>query len=63
MYGCPAEMFEVGPRPGGMAWGSLANWAGNFLVGMSFPALRDVIGPHCFFIFAALTAALYAFQR
>ncbi|CAH2086068.1 unnamed protein product [Euphydryas editha] len=62
-YFIASEMFEVVPRPGGMAWGSLANWAGNFLVGMSFPALRDLIGPYCFLIFAALTAALYVFQR
>ncbi|RVE51232.1 hypothetical protein evm_004197 [Chilo suppressalis] len=61
-YFIASEMFEVGPRPGGMAWGSLANWGGNFLVGMCFPVMRDSIGPYSFLIFAALTAALFVYE-
>ena len=56
-------MFEVGPRPAGMAWGSLANWGGNFLVGMSFPSMRDCIGPYSFLVFSGVTAALFVFQK
>lgn len=62
-YFIASEVFEVGPRPGGMAWGSLCNWGGNFLVGMSFPTMRQAIGPYSFLIFAAITAALFVFQR
>ncbi|XP_073943577.1 solute carrier family 2, facilitated glucose transporter member 3-like isoform X2 [Choristoneura fumiferana] len=62
-YFIASEMFEVPPRPAGMAWGSLANWGGNFMVGMSFPVLRDAIGAYSFLVFAAVTAALFVFQR
>ncbi|KAJ8722423.1 hypothetical protein PYW07_003603 [Mythimna separata] len=62
-YFIASEIFEVGPRPAGMAWGSLANWGGNFLVGMSFPSMRESIGPYSFLIFSAVTAALFVFQK
>ncbi|XP_050345387.1 solute carrier family 2, facilitated glucose transporter member 1-like isoform X2 [Nymphalis io] len=62
-YFIASELFEVPPRAGGMAWGSLSNWAGNFLVGMSFPSLRDAAGAASFLVFSALTAALFCFQR
>ncbi|CAG5051163.1 unnamed protein product [Parnassius apollo] len=62
-YFIGSEMFEVGPRPAGMAWGSLANWGGNFLVGMCFPTMRRAIGSYSFFIFSAITAALFFFMR
>ncbi|CAH0721993.1 unnamed protein product, partial [Brenthis ino] len=62
-YFIASEMFEVSPRPAGMAWGSLANWAGNFLVGMCFPLLRDTIGPYSFLIFSVVTACLFCFQK
>lgn len=62
-YFIASEMFEVAPRPAGMAWGSLANWSGNFLVGMCFPTMREFIGPYSFIIFALITAALYVLQK
>ncbi|CAK1581515.1 unnamed protein product [Parnassius mnemosyne] len=62
-YFIGSEMFEVGPRPAGMAWGSLANWGGNFLVGMCFPTMRRAIGPYSFLVFSAITAALFLFIR
>ncbi|CAB3221412.1 unnamed protein product [Arctia plantaginis] len=62
-YFIASEIFEVGPRPAGMAWGSLANWGGNFLVGMSFPSMREAIGPYSFLIFSGVTAALFVFQK
>ncbi|XP_047527954.1 solute carrier family 2, facilitated glucose transporter member 2-like isoform X3 [Vanessa atalanta] len=62
-YFIASELFEVSSRAGGMAWGSLCNWGGNFLVGMSFPTLRDFVGAGSFLLFSALTAALFFFQR
>ncbi|KAJ0180758.1 hypothetical protein K1T71_004162 [Dendrolimus kikuchii] len=62
-YFIASEIFEVGPRPAGMAWGSLANWGGNFLVGMSFPSMRELIGAYSFIVFAAITGALFVFQK
>ncbi|CAH2232980.1 jg8297 [Pararge aegeria aegeria] len=62
-YFIASEMFEVAPRPAGMAWGSLANWGGNFLVGMCFPTMRDVIGPYSFLLFSAVTMGLFVFQK
>ncbi|XP_063620602.1 solute carrier family 2, facilitated glucose transporter member 3-like isoform X1 [Cydia splendana] len=62
-YFIASEMFEVLPRGAGMAWGSLANWAGNFLVGMTFPVVRDAIGAYSFIVFAAVTTALFVFQK
>ncbi|KAJ2953001.1 hypothetical protein O0L34_g7381 [Tuta absoluta] len=62
-YFIASEMFEVGPRPAGMAWGSLANWAGNFLVGMCFPLLRVCIGAYSFLVFALTTALLTVFHK
>ncbi|XP_041977617.1 solute carrier family 2, facilitated glucose transporter member 1-like isoform X2 [Aricia agestis] len=62
-YFIASEIFEVAPRGAGMAWGSLANWGGNFLVGMCFPSLRAAIGPACFLIFAGTTAALFCFVK
>lgn len=62
-YFIASEMFEVAPRPAAMAWGSLANWGGNFLIGMSFQTMRDTIGAYSFLVFSAVTAALYVFVR
>ncbi|GBP68758.1 Solute carrier family 2, facilitated glucose transporter member 3 [Eumeta japonica] len=62
-YFIASEIFEVAPRSAGMAWGSLANWGGNFLVGMFFPSLLDAIGPYSFLVFAIITAALFVFQK
>ncbi|XP_037295618.1 solute carrier family 2, facilitated glucose transporter member 1 isoform X3 [Manduca sexta] len=62
-YFIASELFEVGPRSAGMAWGSLANWGGNFLVGMCFPLMRESIGAYSFLVFSGVTGALYVFQR
>lgn len=56
-----SELFEVGPRPAAMALGSLCNWGGNFLVGMTFPSLQSAIGPYSFLLFALSTGLLCAF--
>lgn len=62
-YFIGSELFEVGPRPSAMALGSMANWGGNFVVGLSFPAMQDAIGAGSFFIFAIITIALFIFVR
>ncbi|XP_013180702.1 PREDICTED: solute carrier family 2, facilitated glucose transporter member 3-like isoform X1 [Papilio xuthus] len=62
-YFIASEMFEVGPRPAAMAWGSLANWGGNFLVGLCFPTMRHLIGAYSFLIFSIITGALFLFVR
>ena len=35
-----AELFSQGPRPAAMAVAAFANWAGSFIVGLSFPKLQ-----------------------
>ncbi|XP_066995888.2 solute carrier family 2, facilitated glucose transporter member 5 isoform X2 [Anabrus simplex] len=62
-YFIGAELFTVGPRPVAMAFGSMANWAGNFVVGMTFPSLQTAIGPYSFLIFATTTLLLSEFLR
>jgi len=52
------ELFSVGPRPAGMALGSMANWGANFLVGMTFPSMQSAIGAFSFLPFATSTALL-----
>nr|CAH7741371.1 unnamed protein product [Callosobruchus chinensis] len=62
-YFIGSELFEVGPRPSAMALGSMFNWGGNFIVGLLFPILKVYIGAAWFFIFAAITLALFVFVR
>lgn len=62
-YFIGSELFEVGPRPSAMALGSMANWGGNFLIGMTFPSLSDLIGAYSFFIFTAIVLVLLIFVR
>lgn len=45
-------MFHVGPRPVGMALGSLSSWVANFLVGLLFPTLQTLWGAYVFLPFA-----------
>lgn len=52
------ELFTVGPRPAGMALGSMANWGANFLVGMAFPSMQSAIEAFSFLPFATCTALL-----
>lgn len=61
-YFIGSELFEVGPRSAGMAWGAFSNCSGNFLIGMLFPIMRDTIGPYSFFVFSGLTGVLFIFE-
>lgn len=58
-----SELFEVGPRPAAMSLGSMFNWGGNFLVGMTFPSLQAAIGPYVFLIFAVCILILVQFNE
>lgn len=62
-YFIGSELFEVGPRPSAMALGSMANWGGNFFIGMTFPAMQAAIGPSSFYIFAFITSLLLLFIK
>ncbi|KAJ8389429.1 hypothetical protein AAFF_G00119670 [Aldrovandia affinis] len=46
-----AELFSQGPRPAAMAVSGFSNWTANFLVGLSFPKLKEWCGPYVFIIF------------
>ncbi|XP_071446206.1 solute carrier family 2, facilitated glucose transporter member 1-like [Hetaerina americana] len=56
-----SELFEIGPRPVAMALGSMANWGGNFAVGMTFPLLQQWLGPWAFAPFALSVGFLALF--
>ncbi|XP_056630159.1 solute carrier family 2, facilitated glucose transporter member 1-like isoform X1 [Diorhabda sublineata] len=62
-YFVGSELFEVGPRPTAMALGSMCNWGGNLIVGLTFPTLQLTIGSASFFIFAAVVLGLFVFLR
>ncbi|OWR52252.1 putative glucose transporter [Danaus plexippus plexippus] len=62
-YFIASELFEVSSRSAGMSWGSLANWGGNFVVGMTFPTMRDTLGAYCFLVFAGITGTLFVFLK
>ncbi|KZC14812.1 Solute carrier family 2, facilitated glucose transporter member 3 [Dufourea novaeangliae] len=57
-YFIGSELFDVGPRPIAMALGSVFNWGGNFIVGMTFPTVESIIGPYTFLIFAGFLIIL-----
>ncbi|KAB0794592.1 hypothetical protein PPYR_11431 [Photinus pyralis] len=62
-YFIGSELFEVGPRPSAMALGGMANYGGNFIVGLTFPLMQAKIGASSFIIFAAFTAGLLLLVR
>ncbi|XP_012169380.1 solute carrier family 2, facilitated glucose transporter member 3 isoform X2 [Bombus terrestris] len=57
-YFIGSELFDVGPRPTAMALGSVFNWGGNFIVGMTFPTIESIMGPYTFLIFAVFLLLL-----
>lgn len=62
-YFIGSELFQVGPRPIAMSFGSMANWCGNFIVGMTFPSLQGLIGQYSFLLFAMTTVFLALFLK
>lgn len=43
--------------------GSMANWGGNFVIGMTFPSMQGALGAGVFAIFAGITLLLMLFIR
>lgn len=50
-YFVGSELFEVAPRPAAMSLGSLASWACNFYIGMTFLPMQTAIGAYVFLPF------------
>lgn len=62
-YFIGSELFDVGPRSAAMSIGSVCNWGGNFVVGMTFTLLQQIIGPYSFLIFIGSILFLAIFSR
>lgn len=62
-YFIGSEIFEVAPRPIGMAMGSLSSWACNFIVGMAFPSLQMAWGAFVFIPFSVTCFLLFLLTR
>lgn len=62
-YFIASELFEVGPRPAAMALGSMANWGGNFFIGLFFPLMNRYLGSISFVIFATWVVFLFFVVR
>ncbi|XP_053494217.1 solute carrier family 2, facilitated glucose transporter member 3a isoform X2 [Ictalurus furcatus] len=56
-----AELFSQGPRPAAMAVAGCSNWTANFLVGISFPKLKELCGPYVFIIFMIFLIFFFIF--
>lgn len=53
-YFIGSELFETSTRPAAMSIGSLASWACNFYVGMTFLPMKTAIGAFVFLPFGAV---------
>ncbi|XP_055919474.1 solute carrier family 2, facilitated glucose transporter member 1-like [Eupeodes corollae] len=58
-----SEIFEVAPRPIGMAMGSLSSWSCNFIVGMTFLSLQNLWGAFVFIPFSIACMLLCLLTR
>lgn len=56
-----AELFSQGPRPAAMAVSGFSNWTANFLVGIGFPKLAEVLEAYVFLIFMVLLIVFFIF--
>nr|KAI8752096.1 solute carrier family 2; facilitated glucose transporter member 1-like isoform X1 [Biomphalaria glabrata] len=56
-----AELFSQGPRSAAMSVSVLVNWIANFLVGFSFPHLKDGINDFTFLPFTGLLLFFWIF--
>ncbi|XP_022170783.1 solute carrier family 2, facilitated glucose transporter member 1-like isoform X1 [Myzus persicae] len=56
-----SELTDVGPRPIIMSAMSVANWSGNFLVGLAFPFVNLVLKQYSFLPFIVFTVFLIIF--
>ncbi|KAE9540830.1 hypothetical protein AGLY_004075 [Aphis glycines] len=56
-----SELTDVGPRPIIMSAMSVANWSGNFLVGLTFPFVNLILKQYSFLPFIVFTIFLIIF--
>jgi len=49
-----AEIFNQSARPAAVSVAGLVNWTGNFVVGIGYLPLKDLIGGYTFGVFSAL---------
>lgn len=56
-----AELFSQGPRPAAMAVSGFSNWTANFIVGIGFPKLAEVLEAYVFLIFMVLLIVFFIF--
>uniref|UniRef100_UPI0037E84F06 solute carrier family 2, facilitated glucose transporter member 2 n=1 Tax=Semicossyphus pulcher TaxID=241346 RepID=UPI0037E84F06 len=56
-----AELFSQGPRPAAIALAGCCNWTSNFIVGMTFPYIQDLLGVYVFVLFAVLLLGFTVF--
>ncbi len=56
-----SELFSQGARPMATSIAVAVNWIANFLVGLSFLPLLDLVDAYVFIIFAGLLAFFVAF--
>ncbi|PWA28616.1 hypothetical protein CCH79_00020097, partial [Gambusia affinis] len=56
-----AELFSQGPRPAAIAVAGFCNWSANFIVGMSFQYVEQLLGPYVFIIFTVLLLGFFVF--
>lgn len=62
-YFIGSEIFEVAPRPIGMAMGSLSSWSCNFIIGMTFPSLQNAWGAFVFIPFSVTCFLMFLLTR
>ncbi|XP_010883234.2 solute carrier family 2, facilitated glucose transporter member 3 isoform X1 [Esox lucius] len=56
-----AELFSQGPRPAAMAVSGCSNWTANFLVGLCFPKLEELLKSYVFIIFLIFLIIFFVF--
>ncbi|KAM6968871.1 solute carrier family 2, facilitated glucose transporter member 2 [Tautogolabrus adspersus] len=56
-----AELFSQGPRPAAIALAGCCNWTSNFIIGMTFPYIQDLLGVYVFVLFAVLLLCFTVF--
>jgi SP family galactose:H+ symporter-like MFS transporter len=56
-----SEIFPNRARARAAAISTAANWTANFFVSLSFPVLREMMGPSLWFLYAAMGVAAFVF--
>uniref|UniRef100_A0A3P9JU47 Solute carrier family 2, facilitated glucose transporter member 5 n=1 Tax=Oryzias latipes TaxID=8090 RepID=A0A3P9JU47_ORYLA len=56
-----AELFDQPGRPVAMAFTSLLNWGGKFVLALLFPPLLKICGAYVFLLFSAVALLAFAF--